>query len=370
MPQRLKTRPTLRDVARLANVSYATVSYVLNNTKCAARITDKTRTAILKAAKRLQYLPDPMGRALQRGYTDHATLLIVTWEMAVSHAATAMAVSRAASARDLDVSVHVAESHQDAAAFLEKRMIHNSGGLLVIWDSPASKNSRLTQLAAEGVPVVDLLPDPSRGVFSVTADREDASRRAIKHLIQLGHRKIAVLAGSDSHVKTRTHKLAGYRSALAQAGIPYDRRLIENAVPSNYQGGSEAFQRLVRRCPDITALFCFYDDFAIGAMTAASDMGWRCPEDISVIGFGDAPHGRYWRPGLASFSLSCDAVAAKALELLIHLRKNGRQKARTILVPQEFIVRHSTAAVRKSRDFKIPLINPPGVPVNPIELHY
>ena len=96
MRRRLKARPTLKDVARLAKVSYATVSYILNNNKHAARISDKTRDAILKAAGRLHYQPDPMGRALQRGYTNQVTLLITTWELAVSHAATAMAISREA----------------------------------------------------------------------------------------------------------------------------------------------------------------------------------------------------------------------------------------------------------------------------------
>ena len=131
MRKRLKARPTLKDVARLAKVSYATVSYILNNNKHAQRISDKTRDAILKAAGQLRYQPDPMGRALQRGYTNQVTLLITTWDLAISHAATAMAVSRAASAQELDVSVQVADTSQDAATFLERRMLHNSGGMLV-----------------------------------------------------------------------------------------------------------------------------------------------------------------------------------------------------------------------------------------------
>src|SRR5277367_5458236 len=127
MRKSFKARPTLKDVARIAKVSYATVSYILNNNKHAARISDKTRDAILKAAGRLRYRPDPSGRALQRGYTNQVTLLIATWELAISHSATAMAISRAASARELDVSVQVADTNQDAEAFLESRMLHNSG---------------------------------------------------------------------------------------------------------------------------------------------------------------------------------------------------------------------------------------------------
>lgn len=342
MNNRVKSRPTLKDVARLANVSYATVSYILNNNKHAERISDKTRDAILKAARRLRYQPDPMGRALQRGYTNQVTLLITTWELAISHASTAMAISRAASAREMDVSVQVADTNQDALSFLERRMLYNSGGILVLWDSPALKKSRLQQLASEGLPVVDLLPDAPPGISIVTADREEAGRRATRHLIELGHKKIGLLADSVTRIKTSMHKLAGYRFALKEAGIPFDERLIENVTEPGFQGGYQAFQRLVLRCPQVTALFCLNDPTALGAMTAASDMGRRCPEDLSVIGFGDAPEASFWRPSLTTFSISCDAIAAKAIELLIDLRKKKRLARQTILVPEELIVRKST----------------------------
>jgi len=342
MRQRLKARPTLKDVARLAKVSYATVSYILNNNKHAARISDKTRDAILKAAGRLRYKPDPSGRALQRGYTNQVTLLITTWELAISHAATAMAISRAASARELDVSVQVADTSEEAAAFLEHRMLHNSGGMLVLWDSPALKKSRLQQLAAEGLPVVDLLPDAPAGISVVTADREDAGRRATRHLIELGHRKIGMLGDSVTRIKTSLRKVAGYRLALKEAGIRYDERLMENVTESGFQGGYKGFQRLANRCPEVTALFCLNDPTALGAITAAADMGRRCPEDISVVGFGDAPEASYWRPSLTTFSLSSDAIAAKSVELLVELRKNRKKARKTILIPEEFIIRNST----------------------------
>ncbi len=346
MRNRLKARPTLKDVARLAKVSYATVSYILNNNKHAARISDKTRDAILKAAGRLHYRPDPSGRALQRGYTNQVTLLITTWELAISHAATAMSISRAASARELDVSVQVADTSEDAASFLEKRMLHNSGGMLVLWDSPALKKSRLQELAAEGLPVVDLLPDAPSGISVVTADREDAGRRATRHLIELGHRKIGMLCDSVTRIKTSLRKVAGYRRGLKEGGIRYDSRLMENVTESSFQGGYEGFQRLASRCPDVTALFCLNDPTALGAITAAADMGRRCPEDISVVGFGDAPEASYWRPSLTTFSLSSDAIAAKSVELLVDLRKNRKRKPQTILIPEELIIRNSTGPVR------------------------
>lgn len=346
MPKRLKTRPTLKDVARAAKVSYATVSYILNNNKHAARISDKTRDAILQAADRLQYRPDPMGRALQRGYTNQVTLLIATWDLAISHATTAMAISRVAAAREMDVSVQVSDTNEDAASFLERRMLHKSGGLLVLWDSPEVKNSRLKQLAAEGLPVVDLLPDSPPGISTVTADREDAGVQAVRHLLKLGHRNIGLLGDTVTRVKTSLRKMAGYRRALKEAGIPFRQKMVENVTGLGFQGGYEAFRRLKNRCPDVTALFCLNDPTALGAITAATDMALRCPEDISMVGFGDAPESKYWRPSLTTFSLSSDVIAEKAIDLLIELRKTGHQSPRTILIPEQFIIRNSTGPVR------------------------
>src|ERR1041384_4919891 len=149
------SRATLKDVAREASVSLSTVSYVLNNNAHAQRITDATKTRVHEAVQRLGYKFNPIGRALQKGYTNQLTLLIVTWNLATSHSATAMAISRSAIAQGFELTVHVADDDAQAEAFLKRRMLHNAAGLLVLWDSPAMRESYLNQLADEGVPVVD-----------------------------------------------------------------------------------------------------------------------------------------------------------------------------------------------------------------------
>src|SRR5438034_9577865 len=91
----------------------------------------------MSAAEQLGYKFNPIGRALQRGYTNLVTLLIVTWNLATSHAATAMAISRAAAQHDLALTVHVADDDQSAEAFVQRNILHSLGGVLVLWDSPA-----------------------------------------------------------------------------------------------------------------------------------------------------------------------------------------------------------------------------------------
>jgi LacI family repressor for deo operon, udp, cdd, tsx, nupC, and nupG len=336
-------RPTIKDVARAAKVSLSTVSYILNNARASERISEKTKQRVWMAAEQLGYRFNPIGRALQRGYTNQVTLLIVTWNLATSHAATAMAISRAAARHELALTVHVADDDASAEAFVRRTIFHSLGGVLVLWDSPAFESSFLLQIAADGVPVIDLLPDSPGGISVVTADREEAGFRATRHLIELGHTQIGVIGDSTTRPKTTLRKLAGYRRALESAGLRYDDELVQNVTEFGFEGGRRGIQQLLARCPGTTGLFCINDGIALGAIDAARELGRVCPEQISVVGFGDSPEGSYWRPKLTTVALSSDRVAANAISLVIEQRRNPESNPKTILIPEEIILRESTA---------------------------
>jgi DNA-binding LacI/PurR family transcriptional regulator len=337
------SRPTIKDVARAANVSYSTVSYILNDKPAAQRIRDDTKRRVWQAVERLGYRSNPLGRALQRGYTNQVTLLIVTWNLATSHAATAMAISRAAAEHDLALTVHVADDDKSAEAFVQRSISHSQGGVLVLWDSPAFQESSLRQFATDGVPVIDLLPGSPDGISVVTADREDAGSRATCHLLELGHRNIGMIGDSATRPKTTLSKLAGYRRALENAGIPYDEAKVQNVTEFGFEGGRRGFQELVGRCPAVSALFCINDAIALGAIDAARDLGRSCPSDLSVVGFGDSPEGGHSRPKLTTFALSANRVARNSLDLILQRRKDPQLAPLTILIPEDLIVRESTA---------------------------
>jgi LacI family transcriptional regulator len=336
-----KSRTTLKDVAREAQVSLSTVSYVLNNNQHAARITEPTKQRVRDAVHRLGYKFDPIGRALQRGYTNQVILLIVTWDLATSHSATAMAISRAAISHGFELTIHVADDDADAEAFLKRRMLHNISGLLVLWDSPTMRESYLSQLADEGVPIVDLLPDSPAGISTVTPDREKAFYHGTTHLIKLGHTRIGLVSDTVTRPKTTLCKLAGYRRALEQAGVKYDESLVINTTEFGFEGGVSSFPLLAKCTPKVTAAICINDAIALGLMAAASDAGLRCPADFSAVGFGDSPMGKYWRPALTTFALSANRVAELAVSLVME-RNEGGSPAQSILVPEELIIRQST----------------------------
>lgn len=344
----LTRKPTIKDVAREANVSHATVSYILTNNWHAERISEETKQRVWDAVRRLGYKSNPIGQALKRGYTNSITLLIVTWNLARSHAATAMAISHAAALRDLEVTVHVADNDHDAEAFLKRSRLDNTGGILTLWDSPAIQESLVRSIAADGLPVVDLLPDSPEGISVVTADREDAGYRVTDHLVKLGHRRIGMICDTASRAKTTTRKIAGYWRALDQAGLSFDSALVENVTEFGFEGGYRGFPRLLQRSPDVTALFCINDPMALGALVAASEAGLSCPREFSVVGYGASPEGEYWQPSLTTVALSAERVAARAIEMVLDLRQHPGRGPETILVPGELIVRKSTGPAPKT----------------------
>jgi DNA-binding LacI/PurR family transcriptional regulator len=342
----LAPRPTIKDVARVANVSQSTVSYILNNTLAAERISEPTKKRVWGAVENLGYKFNPIGRALQRGYTDEVTLLIVSWNLATSHAETAMAISRATARNGLALTVHVADNDSEAEAFVRRSSFHRTGGVLVLWDSPAFANSSLRQIATEGVAVIDLLPGNLDGIPMVTADREEAGFRAMQHLLQLGHTHIGFIGDAETRPKTMLRKLAGYRRALESAGLPCEERAIQNVTEFGFEGGLTGFQALIERCPELTGLFCINDPMALGAIDVARDLGRDCPADLSVVGFGDSPAGRHFRPRLTTIALSASRVADGAINLLLERRNSAAAESKTILIPEELLVRESTGAVR------------------------
>lgn len=340
-------KPTIKDVARDANVSHATVSYILTNSQNAERISAETKERVWKSVKKLGYKSNPIGRALKRGYTNSVTLLIVTWNLAKSHSATAMAVSRTAAQYEMEATVHVSDSDYEAESFLRRRMLNNIGGLLILWDSPALQDSILREIAEEGLPVVDLLPDSPDGISAVTSDREDAGYRTSKHLAELGHRRIGMICDTTSRAKTTVRKVAGYHRALEEAGIELDPSLIENVTEFGFEGGYLGLGKLIKRNPDLTAVLCINDPMALGVLAAASEMGLKCPEDISVAGYGASPEGEYWRPKLTTVELSAERVAERSIEMVVSLREHPEQPRETVLLPGELIVRGSTGPVRR-----------------------
>ena len=186
---------------------------------------------------------------------------------------------------------------------------------------------------------------PGEFVHSVMIDNPAASLRATQHLIQLGHKRVAYI-GDQFGFQSDTERFAGYRRALEVADIPFLPELTAHG-DGNAEGGMRAMERLSALAEPPTAVFCYNDMSALGALRAIRAKGWRVPEDISVVGFDDLFIASYTHPALTTISQPMRQMGSTAMEILLKLF-NGANSKTNIKVQGQLIVRESTATPRSA----------------------
>ena len=330
---------TIKDVARQAGVSTMTVSRVINNT---GYIRSETRERVELAISDLGYLPNALARSLR--FKQTKTIALVLTDITNPFFTTvARGVEDAAGAQGFSVLFcNTDESESAEGEYLSILLQKQVDGVLLV---PTSNESRAIPLLRErGVPVVTLdrrVSDPS--VDAVRGDSERGAYDLVRHLIDLGHTRIAVLTSAHS-VSTVTDRVAGYRRALSERGLAIDPRLICCSDDFSTEGGYRATQRLLALQPRPTAIFGTTNFIAFGAFRAMRQAGLQVPEQISLVTFDDLPDSWLMLPFLTTVNQPAYAIGQQATELLFdRLEGRGSLAARTIILPGELIVRRSSA---------------------------
>ena len=312
----MRSRPKIKDVAALADVAASTVSAVLNDPE-SPRASPETRARILEAARSLGYVPNEIARGLrtQRSMmiglvsdviatTPYAGQLIQGAQDAAWAAGYLLLLVNTGGDDELEAAAIAALRQQQVAGVLYATMYHR------VVTPPAS---------LAGVPLVMLDARAAADeVPSVIPDERAGARTAVDALAEQGHRRIAfVLDAGES--PAGEGRLDGYRSALADRGLPADPRWVVRAA-SDSDGGHEAGLQLFDLSPDErpTAVFAFNDQMAVGVYRAAADRGLRIPDDLSVIGFDDLyVVARELTPGLTSVALPHYDMGVAAAQIVL-----------------------------------------------------
>lgn len=336
---------TSEDVAREAGVSRTTVSFVLNNTPH-TNISEETRQRVLEVARRLGYRPDAAARALARRETRIIGLVLCQSHDRVSADAFLPEVIRGLS--------HSAQSHgfkvllepvEDVTrpdayiALVQERRIDG-----IVLSGPRSDDAQLPRLIAEGFPLV--LLGQLQGVRAHFADVDNVAgaRRAVEHLLDLGHTRIALITNAPLHYTASRDRLQGYREALMARGLPVDEHLIRLG-DFRSESGYAAMQSLLNLPEPPTAVFAASDVVAFGAVSAIKDRGLRIPDDIALVGFDDVPLARYVDPPLTTIRLPAWELGARAGALLLEIIAHGNSdEPLSVLLPTELVVRESCGA--------------------------
>jgi LacI family transcriptional regulator len=341
--------PTLKDVAQRAGVGVVTASCVLNGAaKTGTRVSEETRRRILAAAAEVQYHPNAHARGLRRSRAHTLGVLFPTTEPAIvsnPYASGVLAgIVAECAARGYGIHLFTQPwegAEKSARTFRDQR----TDGVLVI--APAVGSDIAAGLEGLSLPtVVVSSPSGSASVPYVDVDNAAGARLAARHLLALGHRRIAHQFGDPTQASVAERR-AAFLAELAAAGI---------APPAEHlAGGSfdrdECFRiagRLLSLPEPPTAVFATNDDIALDLVAAARSRGLRVPEDLSVVGFDDYPAARLVSPALTTVRHPLWEVGASAVRLLLE-RVEGEAdtppSSGPLLLAPELVVRASTAPV-------------------------
>jgi LacI family transcriptional regulator len=333
-------RPTSADVATEAGVSRTTVSFVLNE-RADVKIPAETRQRVLSAAARLGYHPHGPARQLAAGRS-HVIALVLrqTAEQIAADAVlveTLRGLAGAARMGGFRILVEpVAPNGPDSTLDALVRAQHVDG---LIISGPRTDDPSLVALVEEGFPIVIQGAFPGLPVTSVDVDNVAGARRAVEHLVTLGHRRIACITNAPLAYTAAQDRVDGYRQALMAAGVqPIDELIVEAAFDA--PSGHTAMVELLARDP-FDAVFVASDVVALGAIGALREAGRRVPDDVSVVGFDDIPLAAFFDPPLTTVRLPAYELGQAAGRALLE-RITGQAIPTRTLLPTELIVRAST----------------------------
>lgn len=304
---------TLRDVARVAGVSFKTVSNVINDYP---HVSGATRAKVLAAVEELGYRPNRNARSLRSGRTGAIGLAVPELSLAY-FAELAEEVIKAADERDIVVLIE--QTGGDRRKELEvlggsRRQL--TDGLLF---SPLALGNDDAALLDVDYPLVLLGERIFDGpVDHVTMENVDGARAATEHLIERGRRRIAVLGAHTGEViGSAGLRVAGYRAALEAHGVPFAEDLVVDAGPWHRANGAEAMRLLLARGVDFDAVFALNDELGLGALRVLREQGIAVPEEVAIIGFDDVDEGRYSLPSLSTVDPGRREIARLAVSLLL-----------------------------------------------------
>jgi DNA-binding LacI/PurR family transcriptional regulator len=341
MPDSRSRPASIKDIARAANVSHSTVSRALRNSPL---INPETCQRIQRIARDAGYRASAVARGLVTRRTE-AIGVVVTSIADPFVSEVVSGIEAAANAGGY--SVLLAESNADpereqnvVQSFAERRV----DGIVVTSSRVGALYVPL--LSRMMVPIVLVNNQhPGEFVYSVSIDNVGGSRAAVDHLIALGHTRIAYI-GDQFGYQSDTERFSGYRDALTEAGLPVVPAFAVRG--DGKPGGGEAAMRTLLAVQPPTAVFCYNDMSALGALHAIRRHGFRVPEDISLVGFDDLFISSYMQPPLTSVRQPMRRMGLLAMESLLKLM-SGQDSPSTTTVAAELVVRESTAPARKAR---------------------
>ena len=344
-----KKRVTSQDVANLAGVSRTTVSFVLNDVK-GFNISPETRQKVRDAAESLSYVPDATAQALA---SRRAKAIGLVMTRSPHHIATDTflpqiigGLMEVVKDNKLRLLIEYVEAEHQDRAYLELARSKHIDGMILL--TPRLDDAGLKKLEQVDVPTVLMGEIEGSNLYSVDVDNELAARKAVRHLLELGHTRIACITNAPATYTAAPDRVRGYRNALSDAGISPDDSLIRYADFTPESGYAE-MNSLLESGKQFTAVFVASDNVAMGVKAALIEAGKKVPEDISLVGFDDIPWAQYANPPLTTIHLEAQELARRACLVLMDLLKGKEPELKRQVIDTHLVVRKSCRALELER---------------------
>lgn len=338
----LQKRATIKDVAARANVSYQTVSRVINNSE---RVSDATRNRVMAAIEELNYRPSLAARSLPGHRTFVIGLIIpYTPDYLIRDPNLLGQISGAdaeACLRGYNLLLSTTGNSNLGLNAYERFMNnHVADGALVVETAASAAGNLLLQQRDYPYVVLGYESGTANSAF-VHNDDIGGAKKATEYLLKKGHRRIGIINGPPiGAVLTMQRRVEGYQQALAEAGVLYHPELMTYGDYTR-ASGVEAVKQLMALPERPTAIFALNDRMAIGAIAELQRMGLRVPDDIAVVGFDDIPSGADFSPALTTVRQPSRDIGQRAAQLLFRLINGEPVMEREIVLPSEFVARQS-----------------------------
>ncbi len=330
---------TLKSVAAHVGLSAGTVSAVLNDAPSAKHIPKPTRERIIAAARKLDYRPNFFARSLRKRRT--FTLGVIAYEIGDGYSSSIIAgIENSARQRDYFFVTGVHRHDRELFERYSRLLLQRGAEGIITVDFNLAHSLSVPAVSIPGH--ID-----NEGVTNIVLDHYHAAELALKHLVGLGHKKIAILKGhpesADSH-----HRWNAVQEVAREMGLQLDPELVMqiDSTDSSPSLGYPLGKRLVESTRPFTALFAYNDISAIGAIRAFQEAGLQVPRDVSVVGFDDIPGAAYHYPSLTTVRQPLRRMGEIAVEVLVARIDGEKEWQREIAVQPEIVVRESTGPVR------------------------
>ncbi|BET42482.1 MULTISPECIES: HTH-type transcriptional regulator GalR [Atlantibacter] len=333
---------TIKDVARLAGVSVATVSRVIN---ASPKASEASRAAVQSAMEQLNYHPNANARALAQQTTETVGLVVGDVSDPFFGAMVKAVEQVAYHTGNFLLIGNGYHNEQKERQAIEQLIRHRCAALVV--HAKMLPDSELIPLLKQipGMVLINRIV-PGFEQRCIALDDRYGAWLATRHLIQQGHSRIGYICSTHA-ISDAEDRLQGYYDALKEHGLPINDRLVTFAEPDE-SGGEQAMTELLGRGKHFTAVACYNDSMAAGAMGVLNDNGIDVPNEISLIGFDDILISRYIRPRLTTVRYPIVTMATQAAELALALAQNQTPSEVTHLFSPTLVRRHSVAAISES----------------------